>query len=130
MELLRENGHSSMAAMAACPAQSGRELQEKIRQRTAHTGVLGLGYVGLPLAIEMAHAGFQVTGIDLAKEKVDSINAGLSYIPDVAVDTLHAAVFARKIKATQSLAAEEKLVVVVEGAERFFETRWRLGDVL
>ena len=109
MELLRENGHSSMATPAIHPAQSGRELQEKICQRTAHTGVLGLGYVGLPLAIEMAHAGFQVTGIDLVKEKVDSINSGISYIPDVAGETLRQAVHEGKVRATQSLAAAEKL---------------------
>jgi len=109
MELLRENGHSSIATLAAYPAQSGRELQERIRQHTAHTGVLGLGYVGLPLALEMAHAGFQVTGIDLVKEKVDAINSGISYIPDVAGETLREAVHAGQIRATQSLAAAEKL---------------------
>ena len=109
MELFREEAHSSTASMPGYPAQSGRELQEKIRQRTAHTGVLGLGYVGLPLAIEMAHAGFQVTGIDLVKEKVDSINSGISYIPDVADDALRDAVHAGKVTATRSLAAAERL---------------------
>ena len=48
-----------------------RELKDKIRERSAKVGVVGLGYVGLPLAMEMAHTGFQVTGIDLAKEKGD-----------------------------------------------------------
>ena len=95
--------------MPAYPAQSGRELQDKIRHHTAHAGVLGLGYVGLPLALEMAHGGFQVTGIDLMKEKVDSINAGISYIPDVAGETLRQAVSAHRMRATQSLAAAEKL---------------------
>ncbi len=109
MELFRENTPSSTAPVATYPAHSGRELQDKIRQRSAHTGVLGLGYVGLPLALEMAHAGFQVTGIDLVKEKVDSINAGISYIPDVVGETLRQAVSNNKIRATQSLAAAEKL---------------------
>jgi UDP-N-acetyl-D-glucosamine dehydrogenase len=109
MESLRENIPSSAGASAGYPAQSGRELQDKIRQRTAHAGVLGLGYVGLPLALEMAHAGFQVTGIDLVKEKVDSINAGISYIPDVPGDVLSKAVSANRMRATQSLAAAEKL---------------------
>jgi UDP-N-acetyl-D-glucosamine dehydrogenase len=90
-------------------AQSGRELQDKIRQRTAQAGVLGLGYVGLPLAMEMVRAGFQVTGIDLMKEKIDSINAGASYIPDVSDQMLRDAVIKHKIRATQSLAAAEKL---------------------
>ena len=109
MELLRENGQSSATALSTYPAQSGRELQERIRQHTARAGVLGLGYVGLPLALEMAHAGFHVTGIDLVKEKVNSINAGISYIPDVAGETLRQAVSAGKMRATQSLAAAEKL---------------------
>ena len=109
MESLRENFSLPTGALPAYPAHAGRELQEKIRRRTAHAGVLGLGYVGLPLAAEMAHAGFHVTGIDLVREKVDSINAGISYIPDVPGDTLGRAVSANKIRATQSLAAAEKL---------------------
>ena len=57
---------------------TARELKDKIHGRTAKVGVVGLGYVGLPLAMEMAHSGFQVTGIDLVKEKVDSVNSGTS----------------------------------------------------
>ena len=45
--------------------QPGRELTRKIHDRSARVGVIGLGYVGLPLAIEMAKAGFQVTGVDI-----------------------------------------------------------------
>ncbi len=58
-------------------------LDQKLRQRTAHVGVIGLGYVGLPLAVELARAGFKTTGIDLDARKVDAINRGESYIPDV-----------------------------------------------
>jgi UDP-N-acetyl-D-glucosamine dehydrogenase len=61
------------------------------------------------LAMEIAQAGFRVTGIDLVKEKVDSINAGISYIPDVRGELLRQAVLADKMRATQSLAAAEKL---------------------
>jgi UDP-N-acetyl-D-glucosamine dehydrogenase len=107
MDLLRENTHTQ--ATTAYSTHRGRELHDKIRQRTAHTGVLGLGYVGLPLALEMAQAGFEVTGIDLVKEKVDSINAGVSYIPDVGSEILQRAVSANKMRATQSLAIAEKL---------------------
>jgi UDP-N-acetyl-D-glucosamine dehydrogenase len=56
---------------------------ERIRARQARVGVIGLGYVGLPLVVEFAHAGFDVTGFDVDASKVDSINAGKSYIPDV-----------------------------------------------
>ena len=59
------------------------ELSEKIRRREAHCGVIGLGYVGLPLALEFARAGFRVTGVDLDGSKVDAINAGRSYIVDL-----------------------------------------------
>src|SRR3954471_967426 len=86
-----------------------RDLKDKIRHRTAKAGVVGLGYVGLPLAIEMAHAGFEVTGMDLVRERVDSVNSGISYIPDVAGETLLSLVSGNKMRATQSLAAAEKL---------------------
>jgi len=58
-------------------------LQVKIRNRTARVGVIGLGYVGLPLAVEFAKAGFSVTGIDVQREKVERLNRGDSYIQDV-----------------------------------------------
>jgi UDP-N-acetyl-D-glucosamine dehydrogenase len=58
-------------------------LEQKLLRRTAHVGVIGLGYVGLPLAVELARAGFKTTGVDLDARKVDAINRGESYIPDV-----------------------------------------------
>ena len=89
--------------------QKASELQEKIRDRSAKVGVVGLGYVGLPLAIEMANAGFHATGIDLVKEKVDSVNSGVSYVLDVSSETLQTVVRANRMRATQSLAAVEGL---------------------
>ena len=53
-------------------------MREKIRSRTAKVGVIGLGYVGLPLAVEFANAGFPVTGIDVQAAKVQGLNAGRS----------------------------------------------------
>ena len=58
-------------------------ILEVINARSARVGVVGLGYVGLPLAVEFAKAGYTVTGIDLALGKIDAINRGQSYIPDV-----------------------------------------------
>ena len=89
--------------------QLARELKKKIRDRSAKVGVVGLGYVGLPLAVEMARKGFQVTGIDLIREKVDSVNSGISYVLDVPSETLLSFVSASKLRATQSLAAVERL---------------------
>ncbi len=63
-------------------------LTEKIRTRTAKVGVIGLGYVGLPLAVEFANAGFSVTGIDVQASKVAELNAGRSYIQDVPTETV------------------------------------------
>ena len=89
--------------------QTASELKDKILDRSAKTGVVGLGYVGLPLAIEMANAGFQATGIDLVKEKVDSVNSGVSYVLDIASESLQSVVRANRMRATQSLAAVEGL---------------------
>jgi UDP-N-acetyl-D-glucosamine dehydrogenase len=63
-------------------------LERKIKNRTARIGIVGLGYVGLPLAVEFAHAGFHVVGIDVDERKVRSINAGVSHIEDVPTATL------------------------------------------
>lgn len=58
-------------------------LIKKIQQKTALLGVIGLGYVGLPLAVEKAKAGFKVIGFDIQQKKVDMVNAGKNYIGDV-----------------------------------------------
>src|SRR5262252_3663881 len=58
-------------------------LRKKLQDRTARVGVVGLGYVGLPLAVELARAGFRTSGIDRDPRKVDAINRGESYIQDV-----------------------------------------------
>ncbi len=60
-----------------------KTLAEKIIKREAKVGVIGLGYVGLPLSVEIAHAGFSVLGVDLDKRKVEMIARGKSYIEDV-----------------------------------------------
>ena len=58
-------------------------LLEKIADRTARIGVIGMGYVGLPLAVEFAHSGFRATGFEVDTRKADAINNGQSYIIDV-----------------------------------------------
>lgn len=75
-------------------------LMEKILSKKAEVGVVGLGYVGLPLAVEKAKAGYKVIGFDLQKSKVDMVNAGHNYIGDVVNEDLQALVKEGKIQAT------------------------------
>jgi UDP-N-acetyl-D-glucosamine dehydrogenase len=75
-------------------------LEEKIRSRRARVGIVGLGYVGLPLAVEFAKAGFPVTGIDVITQKVDRVNAGDSYVGDISSEALSALVKDGKLRAT------------------------------
>src|SRR5687768_13999784 len=78
-------------------------LKEKIHNRTARVGIIGLGYVGLPLAVEFAKNGFDVTGFDVDTSKVDAINAGRSYILDVKSADVAATVKAGKFRATTDM---------------------------
>ena len=64
------------------------DLIKKLKDKEARVAVLGLGYVGLPLAVVFAEAGFHVTGIDPDSRKVDSLRNGISYIPDVKTETV------------------------------------------
>jgi UDP-N-acetyl-D-glucosamine dehydrogenase len=75
-------------------------LKDKIADRTAHVAVIGLGYVGLPLAMAFAKAGFRVTGIDVDLEKIEGIAAGESYIPDVPDQELAPHVASGRLTAT------------------------------
>src|SRR5579872_6682873 len=67
---------------------TARVLEEKIRTRTARVGIIGLGYVGLPLAVEFAKAGFTVTGIDVQESKIAKLKRGESYVQDVPTESL------------------------------------------
>ena len=78
-------------------------LKERIENKEAQIGVIGLGYVGLPLAVEFAKAGFSVTGIDIDESKVAGINAGENYIPDIAEDTLQTLVKSGNLRATKDM---------------------------
>ena len=88
------------------------ELLERIASRQARIGVIGLGYVGLPLAVEFARAGFPVIGYDVDRTKVDALNAGTSYIPDVATTAVAAVVAAGTFRATTDPAALADVDVV------------------
>lgn len=75
-------------------------LLNRIASRKAAVSVVGLGYVGLPLAVEFARSGFTVTGIDVNRDKVERINRGANYIGDVSSETLHALVSEGRLRAS------------------------------
>ncbi len=75
-------------------------LVEKLNNRTALVGVVGLGYVGLPLAVEFADVGYKVVGIEASVSKVESVNAGRNYISDIDDERLARLVGSGKLSAT------------------------------
>jgi len=77
-------------------------LLDKFANRNATIGVVGLGYVGLPLAVEFAEAGFHVIGLDVQQAKVDQLNAGKSYIADILSERVEPLVNCGKLRATTS----------------------------
>jgi UDP-N-acetyl-D-glucosamine dehydrogenase len=91
-----------MSALAA-------SLLEKLESRRARTGVVGLGYVGLPLAVELAKAGYHATGIDLDGRKVSAIAEGRSYIPDVSTADVQSLRDAGRLDATTDFAVVKEL---------------------
>lgn len=77
-----------------------QKMLVKINEKQIRVGVAGLGYVGLPLAVEKAKAGFKTTGFDVQQSKVDMVNAGHNYIGDVVQEDLEKLVKAGMLKAT------------------------------
>ncbi len=84
-------------------------LKTRIERREARAGVVGLGYVGLPLAVELATSGFSVVGIDLDSKKVAAVLAGRSYIADVPTEDLQALVTAGRLTATTDFSIVREL---------------------
>src|SRR4029453_5545615 len=80
-----------------------RDLVKRIRTKQAKIGILGLGSVGLPLAVEFARKGFHVTGFDVDATKARLINARQTYIPDVSEAELVEAVESRHLRATSDM---------------------------
>ena len=89
-----------------------QELIHQLQTRTAKVAILGLGYVGLPLAVVFAEAGFQVIGIDPIAEKVEMLNRGESYIIDVPTETVNRLVKSGKLSATTDFKALQQAQAV------------------
>ena len=80
-------------------------LLARIEKRSARLGVIGLGYVGLPLAVEFGKAGFQVVGIDVDASKIAQLKKGRSYVPDVSAADVRALVRSRRLLPTSDFSA-------------------------
>ena len=85
------------------------ELKNKIETKTARVGIVGLGYVGLPLAVEFANAGFSVTGIDVLQPKVDGLNRGESHVQDVPDSEVAKLIAAKRFSATTDFSVVREL---------------------
>ena len=93
-----------------------KTLQDKLEARTASVSVIGLGYVGLSLAVELAKSGFVVRGIDLDLERVNLLNRGESYLVDVATENLAPLVAAGRLSAStrfEDAGAADAIVICV-----------------
>ena len=87
-------------------------LIKKLREKDVRVGILGLGYVGLPLAVVFSEAGFKVTGFDPDSRKVDSLNRGVSYIPDVKTGAIEKLVKSGKLTATTDFSLLQEMDAV------------------
>ena len=87
-------------------------LINKIESCRIHAGVIGLGYVGLPLMVAMANAGFKVTGIDICPEKLERLKHGISDVPDVPNTILEKLIKSEQIQVTNDFSVLRKLDTV------------------
>ena len=88
-------------------SDSRMSLVEKIRDRSAVCGVIGLGYVGLPLVMELVRAGFKVIGYDVSESKVAQLREGVSYVGDVPSSEVAKAISEGRFEATTEPALAE-----------------------
>ncbi len=88
-------------------------LLEQIKQKQARIGIIGLGYVGLPLVIEFGRAGFQVVGLDIDPAKVDQLNRGESYIKHIPSKTLRELVEQKQFKSTTDFSSVSSLECIL-----------------
>src|SRR5947209_9594410 len=94
--------------------ESGNKtLEQKIRDKTAVVGMVGLGYVGLPFAVEKAKVGYHVIGIEQNIERAERVNAGDNYIPDVKDDELRGLVRNGFLEAVTDFARVPEMDVIV-----------------
>src|SRR5882762_1380584 len=89
------------------------DLTHRIRNHDARISIIGQGYVGLPLAIEFARAGFSVTGVDVDPDRIEALNAGRPYSPDVEAEDLVALLRQGRYQVTSDFSTLERSEVVI-----------------
>ena len=89
-----------------------RQLEEKIRSKQARVAIIGLGYVGLPLAVGFAQKGFEVVGIDVDRRRVQQIQKGKSYVLDIRSQDVKTCVQRKRLRATRSYQAIRQIDVI------------------
>jgi UDP-N-acetyl-D-glucosamine dehydrogenase len=89
------------------------DLEELIKDKKIKVGIIGMGYVGLPHAVEIANAGMEVAGIDVQQKRVDQLNRGVSYIGDVKNADINKIIAAKKFKATTDLSVLAGVDVII-----------------
>ena len=82
---------------------------QKIKEKKAHIGIIGLGYVGLPLTIAFCKAGFRVTGLDIDQEKIDLLSQGKSYINHIPDEKINRLIQGNKFKASTDFSSVGQL---------------------
>src|SRR5213594_4142894 len=100
------------APRSARRSPAGERLVRRIERRSARLGVIGLGYVGLPLAVEFGHAGFHVVGLDIDEKRVSDLRKGRSYIQDVPTGDVRALVRDGKFLPTSDFSLLRKVDAV------------------
>ena len=94
-------------------SRSLQQLANRLARKQARVGVIGLGYVGLPLAVEFAKAGLRVSGIDIDTRRVEQVNRGQSYVPDVPNEDIQRLVHEKRFHGTSSLARLGELDAII-----------------
>src|SRR5215470_7151210 len=98
--------------MQRANTMSNSGLLDRIQRRQARIGIIGLGYVGLPLAVEFARAGFDVTGFDIDEAKLRELRACRSYVPDVPDSQIAEAVHAGKLHVASDMRGLTRMDVI------------------
>jgi len=103
-----------MSRRSQAPADHATTLGRRIATHTARVTIIGQGYVGLPLAVEFAKAGFSVTGLDSDPDRVAALATGRSHVPDVRSEEVQALLRAGRYRATTepSMLAESDAVLI------------------